>query len=47
MHHMLHYSLGEKDAQKTGNRLYNVLAYTLAEMEPKKSVDTVAFIKGR
>ena len=44
---MLHHSLAEKDAKKPGKRLHNALAYTLAEMKPKKCVDTVAFLKGR
>ena len=40
-------SLAEQVAQEQGNRMHNALAYTLAEMEPKKFVDTVAHIKGR
>ena len=47
VHHMLYHGLAEKDAQKPDNRLHNALAYTLAEMEPKKFFDTVAHIKSR
>ena len=40
VNHMLHHSLAEEEAEKPGNRLCNPLAYTLAEMEPKKFGDS-------
>ena len=46
VNHMLHHSLAEEEAEKPGNRLCNPLAYTLAEMEPKKFGDTVADMEG-